>query len=167
MSEFLPEQNLFQKKSLIPSIGFLHTSPELSKAQYKAQRSGQSVVNSSGLGLGISSSCSTLQVVQPKVPYRNLNGKTVVPATKASTITRLSAIFFVGWLAQPNHPGLSTSFQTLNRGTTSGIEKVKPSERQSWRNRKMYNIYIYICMENICGKKNIYICIMWSLYYIQ
>ncbi len=133
---FCRNKTFSKKKTLIPSIGFLHTSPELSKAQYKAQRSGQSVVNSSGLGLGISSSCSTLQVVQPKVPYRNLNGKTVVPATKASTITRLAAIFaLVNWLNQttqawapPSKPWIEAQPQGLKRWSLQkdnheGIEK--------------------------------------------
>ena len=100
------------------SIGLLHTSPELSKAQYKAQRSGQSVVKSSGLGrvfqhlqlfngsnpkmLVVQSFAKTSQKLgettrwSNKAPYRNLNGKTVVPATKASTNHTSQAVVF-GW----------------------------------------------------------------------
>ena len=158
------------------SIGLLHTSPELSKAQYKAQRSGQSVVKSSGLGrvfqhlqlfdgsnpkmLVVQSFAKTSQKLgettrwSNKAPYRNLNGKTVVPATKASTnhTTSRQAVVF-GWSIgkKPNHPGLSASLQTLNRGTTSGswknVEAFSPRQWQRNRWDRCYNTYIYLYID--------------------
>ena len=152
--------------------GFLHTSPELSKAQYKAQRSGQSVVKSSGLGLVF----QHLQLFQRKQPQeRWCNPSPKLPknleklqdeATKLHTetsmvrqsfrqqrpqqITRHKPSFLGGKIGKKNKPPRPErlppnleSRHNLRKLMISG-EAFSPRQWQRNRRDRCYKMCIYI-----------------------